>query len=126
MGQAHILQFESIPPADWGGGIITRKLVAASLGATGFCNGITTFPPGGALRMHTHNVDESVTILEGEAVVDVGKESRPVKPYDTSFVPAGIPHRFRNAGPGAMSILWVYTGTHVTRTFVDTGETWDE
>lgn len=36
---------------------------------------------------------------------------------------AGVPHAFRNAGDGPMTILWVYPSQHVTRTFMDTGET---
>ena len=43
--------------------------------------------------------------------------------YDTTYVTAGIPHAFRNTGDAPMTILWVYTSTVVTRTFMDTGET---
>ncbi len=123
MAQPHILAFDGITPVDRGDGIFSRPLVGASLGATVFSNGITTFPPKRGLPLHTHNVDESVTILEGSAMVEVDGTTKRLKAYDTSFVPAGVPHRFVNVGRGKMSILWVYGGVQVTRTFVDTGET---
>jgi hypothetical protein len=43
--------------------------------------------------------------------------------YDTTFVLAGVAHRFLNTGDRQMRILWNYTSVEATRTFVDTGET---
>ncbi len=106
-----------------GAGISTKPLAGAAVGTQSFTSGITTFPPGAAIRLHTHNVEEAVTILEGEAQVDVAGQSYRVKRLDTTFVPAGVPHRFVNVTDGIMRILWVYATTRVTRTFVDTGET---
>lgn len=39
-------------------------------GATGFINGITIFDPNAAIPMHTHNCEESVLLLEGDAFRD--------------------------------------------------------
>src|SRR6266508_3753772 len=36
--------------------------------------GITAFVPGTELPLHTHNVDETVLILEGEALVTIADE----------------------------------------------------
>ena len=44
---------------------------------------------------------------------------------DATWVPAGVPHRFANRGPGRMRIYWVYGGREVTRTIVATGETFE-
>jgi mannose-6-phosphate isomerase-like protein (cupin superfamily) len=73
--------------------------------------------------MHSHNTDEMVVLLEGKATVVAGDKEYDIVPYDTTFVPAGIFHRFMNRGKTPMRILWVYGATHVTRTFADTGET---
>ena len=123
MSEPHILKYDEIRVIQRGGGVITRPLVGTWIGAEGFTSGITTFPPGTAIKLHTHNVEEAVTILEGNAQCDVDGQTFDLKPFDTTYVPSGIPHRFVNVGSGPMSILWTYTSTHVTRTFVDTGET---
>ncbi len=123
MKDARVLYFDEIPAVARGGGVSTRPLAGSWVGTEGFTSGVTTFPPGAEIRLHTHNVEESVTILEGDARCDVDGRSYNLKRLDTTYVPAGMPHRFVNVGTGPMSILWVYATTHVTRTFVDTGET---
>ncbi len=41
----------------------------------------------------------------------------------TTFVPPGTPHHFRNDSGQPMRFLWTYGGAHVTRTYVETGQT---
>ena len=123
MAKAHIFQFDTIPTVDRGEGVTTKPLVSKAVGSTKLTNGVTTFPPGGALRLHSHNCDESVTLILGEGVVEIDGNQTPMKPFDTTFVPAGVVHRFLNKSAKPMSILWNYTSVDVTRTFTDTGET---
>ncbi len=123
MGKAHLFRFDEIPSVDRGEGISTKPFVSKTVGSTYLTNGVTTCPPGAALRLHSHNCDESVTLIEGEGVVEIDGEQFPIKPFDTTFVPAGIPHRFLNRSARLMRILWNYTSVNVTRTFTDTGET---
>jgi quercetin dioxygenase-like cupin family protein len=87
--------------------------------------GVTRFAPGTALALHTHNVEESVLVLEGEAVVEVGDTSIDLVAGEATWVPSGIPHRFINRGAGEMAIYWVYGGREVTRTICATGETFE-
>lgn len=123
MAEPRLLKFDQIPVVDRGEGINTTPLVGTAIGAKVFSSGITTFPPGGAIALHTHNVDEQVTVLEGEGEAEIQGKRHPVKPYDTTFIQAGITHRFINTGKGRMRIMWVYASTNVTRTFVETGQT---
>lgn len=123
MSQAQIVKFAEITVVPRGSGVEAKPLLLESMGAQSFVSGISTFPVGAALKSHMHNTEEMVVLLEGEATVEVGDRPYELVPYDTSYIPAGIFHRFINRGATPMRILWVYGSTHVTRTFADTGET---
>lgn len=113
---AVILRPAELPRKDRGNGASTVPLVGANLGATGFLNGITTFAPGAAIGHHSHNCVESVVVIEGTAFVDIDGREFPMDTYDTTFVPANIVHRFRNASDTEqMKILWTYASIDATR-----------
>jgi HTH-type transcriptional regulator, repressor for puuD len=109
---------------DRGAGVVTLPYVGRwNADGNRVTTGITVFAPGTAIPLHTHNVEESVLVLEGEAAAVVGQDSFELEAGDATWVPAGVPHRFANRGQGPMRIYWVYGGREVTRTIVATGET---
>ena len=120
---ANLIIFDEADRVERGDGITSTRLTPQPLEGQGFTMGVTTFPPGTSIRLHSHNCIEQVTVLEGEATVVLNDQEIPVKQYDTTQVPPGDFHRFINSGDGIMRILWVYGSTEVTRTFADTGET---
>ena len=119
-----IFEFGRIAPIDRGGGISTVPLVtSASTEQPGFTSGMSVYPPGTGAPLHHHNCDEQVTLLEGLAEVEVDGVTTPLRPYDSTYIPAGREHAFRNRGESPMRILWIYASDRVTRTFSETGET---
>ena len=124
MAEALIIKIEDAPVFARGNGVETTLLVGAERceGAR-ITTGITRFPAGQKVPMHSHNCDEQVTLLEGEAQVEMDGELTPVGKYDTTYIPAGKSHRFVNTGDGPLTILWVYDTDAVTRTFTETGKT---
>ncbi|HEY6493370.1 MAG TPA: cupin domain-containing protein [Trebonia sp.] len=118
-----IFRPDELPSVDRGAGARTTPLATAARGATTFLNGITRFEPGAAIAHHRHNVTESVMVVAGDAIVDVDGQRIPLRTYDTTLVPANIPHHFENASAGApMAIFWTYASVDATRTIEATGE----
>lgn len=123
---ARLISFDEAEPVARGEGIESIRLTPDPLEGQDFTMGVTTFPPGTSIRLHSHNTIEQVTVLEGEGIAVINGEEIPARPYDTTQMPPGEFHRFINTGSTIMRILWVYGSTHVTRTFADTGETVDQ
>jgi quercetin dioxygenase-like cupin family protein len=121
---ASLLRPSELPLHDRGGGARTISLVSPALGATTFISGITEFDPGTAIPFHSHDCEESVVLLEGEAIMDIDGLEFPLQPLDTTFIPPNVVHRFRNISSAKpMKILWTYASPQATRTLRDTGET---
>jgi putative monooxygenase len=121
---AKIIRPSQLTARERGGGVRTIPLVTRAHGATTFINGITIFDPGAAVSLPRHNCEESVVILEGHAIVEVDGHEFEVGPQETTFLPANIPHRFRNASSTeSMRILWTYASVDANRTIVATGDT---
>lgn len=121
---AVLLKPDQLPAYDRGGGASTTPLVGKFVGSDSFITGYTSFSGGVEIPFHSHNCQESVVLVEGEAMLDIDGLEYRLKPLDTTFIPPNVPHRFRNLSKTApMKILWIYAATDATRTLVDSGET---
>ena len=122
--RGRVLRPRDIKPHERGGSARTTPLVTRGIGSTSMLNGITEFGPGAAIPLHTHNCEESVLVLEGDAIAELDGVQYPMGPTDTTWVPANVPHRFINASDSnTMRIFWTYASIDATRTLVATGET---
>lgn len=122
--QGRVLRPRDIAPHERGGGARTTPLVTRGIGSTSMLNGITEFGPGAAIPLHTHNCEESVLVLEGNAIAELDGVQHLMAATDTTWVPADVPHRFINASVSKpMRIFWTYASIDATRTLVATGET---
>lgn len=97
-------------------------LFAGRFGAVGICGGYGRFEPGASLPCHFHEYDESISIVDGEAICLVhGKKYAPLANCDTAVIPRGRPHRFINDSNSSMAMIWVYAGSEPERSVVDPG-----
>lgn len=115
---------ECLPVKDRGGGIVTTPIATRARGARSMLTGITVIAPGSAVPLHTHNCEESVVVLSGSGTAHIGGADHSVLPRDTSWIPAGVPHCFRNQDSDEpLVIFWTYASIDATRTIVATGVT---
>jgi mannose-6-phosphate isomerase-like protein (cupin superfamily) len=85
--------------------------------------GITLLPPGTAIPLHSHNVEECVLVLDGHGTAVIDGDEFSVSAGCGTWVPAGVAHRFASSPAGPLRIYWVYSGLYVTRTICATGVT---
>jgi quercetin dioxygenase-like cupin family protein len=99
---------DQVVPFDRGNGVVTIPYVGKwNCETNHVTTGQTQFQAGTGLPLHSHNVEESVLVLEGEAVAEIGEQTFDHVAGDATWVPAGVPHRFLNRGEGLMRIYWV-------------------
>lgn len=73
--------------------------------------------PGNACERHTHDVEEVVLVHRGTLEFTVGDDVSTQIAGETSVVPAGIPHGFRNVGDGPAGVLGLLPTREATTTF---------
>lgn len=119
-----VLHPDDLPVKDRGGGIVTTPLVTAGRGSAAMLTGITRIGPGCAVPLHTHNCEECVIVLSGTGFAHIDGQDHPVSAQDASWIPAEIPHCFRNTSDSEpLVIFWTYASIDATRTIVATGVT---
>ena len=76
---------------------------AETVGATGLCMHLVTFPPGARARAHLHQAHETaIYVLSGESEMWFGeglRERLTVRAGEFLYIPAGMPHLPANASP---------------------------
>lgn len=121
--KTQIIKVENVQRIDRGSGISTTPLVTVHTNPDAkFTTGMSTYPQGQGAPFHVHNCDEQVTLLAGKGEVEVEGVITPLVPYDSTYIPAGLVHAFRNTGTEPMTILWIYSASRVTRTFEGSDE----
>jgi quercetin dioxygenase-like cupin family protein len=61
--------------------------------------------PGGSMPNHTNLVEHEQYVLRGQAEIGIGSEIHNVKKNDVVFIPAGVPHWYRNTGEEPFEFL---------------------
>jgi quercetin dioxygenase-like cupin family protein len=87
-----------MPSEQWRLGVETRMLVSASNGAAQLCMFEQWIAPGAGAPIHSHPVEEVLTVREGEAEMWMDQQRITVSAGQSLIVPAERQHGFRNSG----------------------------
>jgi 2-keto-3-deoxy-L-rhamnonate aldolase RhmA/quercetin dioxygenase-like cupin family protein len=88
-------------------GVMFECLVGAHNQAKDLTTGIVRFAPSAQLAYHKHAFTESVTLLEGSAVIDVEGRRYAISPLDNVVIPPGLAHYVKNASPNREAVFHI-------------------
>jgi quercetin dioxygenase-like cupin family protein len=101
-------------------GVTFEALVGGHNKARNLTTGLVTFAPGAGLAYHTHPFSESITLLEGQALVEVEGRQYELCRLDNVVIPRGTAHAARNASPAKPAVFHIALATHSpTRVLVE-------
>ena len=63
--------------------------------------------PGGFMPNHTNTVEHEQLILNGKAEIGIGRDTFLVQKDNVVFIPAGIPHWYKNTGDEPFEFLCI-------------------
>jgi mannose-6-phosphate isomerase-like protein (cupin superfamily) len=71
-------------------------------------------------QLHTHPYAETFVVLEGRATFEVGGTRIDAVAGMVLVAPAGVPHRFENAGPGRLLQVDIHSSDRFVTEWLDT------
>jgi mannose-6-phosphate isomerase-like protein (cupin superfamily) len=92
------------PREEWRPGVETRMVISALTEAKQLCIFEQWVAPAKGTPVHSHAVEEVLTVLAGEAAMWIDDRHAMLKAGQSLVVPAGRKHGFRNAGSGILHI----------------------
>lgn len=69
-----------------------RSLVDESIGSKGLRIAIVKFPPGVRTKLHSHEYDQCVLVIDGRGILATKAEEHRVGPGNLIFIPRGEEH----------------------------------
>jgi quercetin dioxygenase-like cupin family protein len=75
--------------------------------------------PGGGMPKHTNLIEHEQYVLGGRAEIGIGEEVFEVRNEDVVFIPAGIPHWYKNVGQAPFGFLCLVPNKPDTLTLIE-------
>lgn len=99
---------------------ISHEFVGKDQGQTGISFFLVkTSEPGHRVRLHKHNYDEVVHVIEGQSTWTVGDQTLVAHSGDTVVVHAGEPHAFVNSGDGLLRQIDIHLHSTFETTWLE-------
>ena len=96
----NLIKRDEVPVLDGGQGEVIRELAGLARATAQRLSlaEATITPDGGAREHYHHQMEEVYYLLQGQARLTVGDETRVVGPGDTVVIPPGARHKIVNVG----------------------------
>jgi quercetin dioxygenase-like cupin family protein len=91
---------------------VTESIQGADHGAT-ISLILDCSEPGKGPRLHRHPYDETWVVVDGTVAFQTGEEHQVAGPGDVVVVPAEMPHKFTNQGPGQSRLVCIHANPTV-------------
>ena len=91
-----------------GGKVSMKTLIDKHVGAEETKVAIVTFPPGARTKMHVHNHEQILYILNGKGIVANEQEEHIAKPGTVFLIPAREKHWHGAAQESSFSHLYIF------------------
>ena len=98
---------------------MSHEFVGTEHGPVGISFFVVIGEPGRGPRLHKHDYDEVVYVIEGRSKWTVGNQEREAGPGDVLIVRAGEPHKFVNSGPGILRQLDLHLNPRFETTWLE-------
>jgi mannose-6-phosphate isomerase-like protein (cupin superfamily) len=92
------INHQTQPKEEWRTGVLTRMCISELTGSKELCVFEQWCAPGTGAPMHTHKVEEVLSVISGKAEVRLGSKTAVLSQSESVVVPAGLKHGFRNIG----------------------------
>ena len=99
-----VINHEDQPREEWRVGVVTRMCISALVGSNEICIFEQWCAPGTGAPIHSHSVEEVLTVLSGTMELLLGDERAILTANKSVVVPAGLEHGFLNAGGGELHV----------------------
>lgn len=103
----------------WRPGVDTRVRISELNGARELCVFDQRVAPGAGAPIHTHTVEEVLSVHAGIAEISVGSTRKIAKPGDVALIPAGVPHGFVNVGDTELIVTAILAAPIFEATFAE-------
>jgi len=84
---------------------VTRKTLISQQEAPNFAMRVFTIQPGGEMPIHTNRVEHEQYVLNGSARICIGEEEFEVSKGSIVYIPADVPHWYKNIGDEQFEFL---------------------
>ncbi len=92
------INHQTQPKEEWRTGVLTRMCISELTGSKELCVFEQWCAPGTGAPIHTHKVEEVLSVISGKAEVRLGSKTAVLSQSESVVIPAGLEHGFRNIG----------------------------